>query len=199
LSRRNFFLTLKKIYLATKLVDFNCFYLIFFISKVDVKSNKQIRDKEIKVIGKDGKMLGVMSAHEAQRVANADGLDLVLVFNGSETELPICKITDSGKYKYEKQKRAEHISKKLKEIKFHLNTGEADLAVKKKKAFEFLNKGHNLKITIVMQRHEFDLKQNAVKTVEHFAEDFLTISRKASNVKIAGKNISVVLISNVKQ
>ena len=75
--------------------------------------NGQIRDKEVRLIANDGEQLGVMSAREAQKLADEAGLDLVKI--SPKAKPPVCKIIDYGKYKYE-QTRKEKLAKKEQEI-----------------------------------------------------------------------------------
>ena len=65
----------------------------------DLMINGQIRDKEVRLIANDGEQLGVMSAREAQKLADEAGLDLVKI--SPKAKPPVCKIIDYGKYKYE--------------------------------------------------------------------------------------------------
>ena len=73
----------------------------------DLMINGQIRDKEVRLIANDGEQLGVMSAREAQKLADEAGLDLVKI--SPKAKPPVCKIIDYGKYKYE-QTRKEKLS-----------------------------------------------------------------------------------------
>ena len=61
--------------------------------------NEQIRDKEVRLIGENGEQLGVMSAREAQKLAEEAGLDLVKI--APTAKPPVCKIVDYGKFRYE--------------------------------------------------------------------------------------------------
>ena len=79
----------------------------------DLMINGQIRDKEVRLIANDGEQLGVMSAREAQKLADEAGLDLVKI--SPKAKPPVCKIIDYGKYKYE-QTRKEKLAKKEQEI-----------------------------------------------------------------------------------
>ena len=65
--------------------------------------NEQIRDKEVRLIANDGEQLGVMSAREAQKLADEAGLDLVKI--SPKAKPPVCKIIDYGKYKYEQTRK----------------------------------------------------------------------------------------------
>ena len=69
-----------------------------------IRVNHRIRVPEVRVIGADGGMLGVLQTHEALRMAQEQGLDLVEV--NPKAEPPVCKILDFGKYKYEEKKKA---------------------------------------------------------------------------------------------
>ncbi len=62
------------------------------------------------MIGSDGEQLGVMSKQEALAKADASNLDLVLISPNSNP--PVGKIMDYGKYKYEKQKKKKKKKKK---------------------------------------------------------------------------------------
>ena len=86
------------------------FFIFFGGSTIsDLMINEQIRDKEVRVIGSDGEQLGIMSAREAQKLADDEGLDLVKI--SPKANPPVCKIVDYGKFRYE-QARKEKEAKK---------------------------------------------------------------------------------------
>ena len=60
--------------------------------------NEQIRDKEVRVIGENGEMIGVMSSRDAMKLAREAELDLVKI--APTAKPPVCKIVDYGKYRY---------------------------------------------------------------------------------------------------
>ena len=87
----------------------------------------------MRVIAADGSMLGVLGTHEALRLAQEQGLDLVEV--NPKADPPVCKILDFGKYKYEEKKKAGEAKRKqtvveIKEIKLRPKTDDHDLAFK---------------------------------------------------------------------
>ena len=61
--------------------------------------NEDIRDKELRLIGSGGEQLGIMSAEEAQKIADEQGLDLVKI--SPQANPPVCKLMDYGKYRFE--------------------------------------------------------------------------------------------------
>ena len=99
----------------------------------DLMINGQIRDKEVRVIGEDGEQLGIMSAAEAQKIADEAGLDLVKI--APTAKPPVCKIVDYGKFKYEQARKEKEAKKKqktieVKEIRMSPNIDTNDLNTK---------------------------------------------------------------------
>jgi translation initiation factor IF-3 len=113
--------------------------------------NNQIKAPEVRVISNEGDNLGVLSVKEALQKAESLGLDLIEISPNARP--PIVKIADYGKYKYEqnkKQKKSKTGTKltETKSIQIKIGTGENDLALKAKKASEWLKEGHRIKIEL---------------------------------------------------
>ncbi len=113
--------------------------------------NNQIKAPEVRVISNEGDNLGVLSVKEALEKAESLGLDLIEISPNANP--PIVKIADYGKYKYEqnkKQKKTKAGTKltETKAIQIKIGTGENDLALKAKKASEWLKEGHRIKIEL---------------------------------------------------
>ena len=72
--------------------------------------NEQIRDKEVRLIGKNGEQLGIMSSRDALELARKEDLDLVKVAPNAKP--PVCKIIDYGKYRYEMARKEKEAKKK---------------------------------------------------------------------------------------
>ena len=75
------------------------------ISKKEIQINEEIRDKELRIIGSDGQQIGIMSAKEALDLAEQKNLDLVKI--APQSNPPVCKIMDYGKYLFEHAKRVK--------------------------------------------------------------------------------------------
>ena len=106
--------------------------------------NEQIRDKEVRVIGVNGEMIGVMSSKEAYKLAQEAELDLIKI--APTAQPPVCKIADYGKYKYEQIRREKEARKKqktveIKEVRLSPNIESNDLNTKVNAARKFLEKG----------------------------------------------------------
>ena len=109
--------------------------------------NEAIRDREVRVIGSDGAMLGVMSSRDAQRLADEAALDLVKISPNANP--PVCKIMDYSKFKYEQAKRDKENRKnqtviEIKEIRLSMTIDIGDIAVKTKQCLKFLEAGNKV-------------------------------------------------------
>ena len=96
-----------------------------------IRKNDKIRAREVRVVGPEGEMLGVMPPEEALKIAKSHNLDLVEV--ASSAVPPVCRILEFGKYKYElsKQKRNKSkTAKRVKEAKFRPRIEEHDYITK---------------------------------------------------------------------
>lgn len=116
-----------------------------------VRINNQIRAQELRVIEDGVGNLGVLPFEEAFRRAREKGLDLIEI--SPNTIPPVAKITDFGKFQYEekkKQKKARGPVMELKTLQVKIGTSEHDLALKAKKASEFLKEGHRVKIDLFL-------------------------------------------------
>ncbi len=115
--------------------------------------NNQIRASEVRVISNEGVNLGVLSFKDAFALANKDGFDLIEI--SPNTNPPIVKIANFGKYQYEqnkKQKKAKAGAKttETKAIQIKIGTGENDLALKARKASLWLKEGHRIKVELFL-------------------------------------------------
>jgi translation initiation factor IF-3 len=119
--------------------------------------NKGIQSKEVRVIGEDGKQLGIMPTHIAVRIAEEKGLDLVEV--NPKAAPPVCKIIDHGKFKYEEARKKRTAKKKqtvviIKEVKLRPKTDVHDLNVKVRAITRFLSEGNKARLVIVFRGRE---------------------------------------------
>lgn len=162
----------------------------------DLMSNGQIRDKEVRLIANDGEQLGVMSAREAQKLADEAGLDLVKI--SPKAKPPVCKIIDYGKYKYE-QTRKEKLAKKkqkvidVKEVRMSPNIDTNDLNTKINHAKKFLAKGARVKVTLRFRGRELAHVNASKYILDDFAkalEDVATIDKKP---KFEGRSMTMFL------
>ena len=119
--------------------------------------NREIRVREVRVIGPEGEQLGILPTPDAFRQAQEQGYDLVEVAPTSVP--PVCRIMDYGKYKYETSKK-EHQSRRhqkstqVKEIKLRPRTDKHDLEIKIRQMKTFLEEGNKTKVTLTFRGRE---------------------------------------------
>ena len=126
--------------------------------------NHRIRVPEVRLIGADAQPVGVVPTHEALRMAQEAGLDLVEV--NAKSDPPVCKILDFGKMKYEDKKKAAEARRKqtvieIKELKLRPKTDEHDLTVKINHARRFLEAGDKVKFTVRFKGREITHPERA--------------------------------------
>lgn len=134
-----------------------------------IRINHRIRVPEIRVIGEDGEMLGIMQTSDALRRAQERGLDLVEV--NPKAEPPVCKILDFGKFKYDEKKKAREAKRKqsvveIKEIKLRPKTDDHDLDFKSRAAHRFISAGHKVKFTVRFRGREITHPEKAQEQLD---------------------------------
>ena len=166
-----------------------------FISR-DVRVNREIRAKEVRVIDSEGKQLGILPLVEALRAAANADLDLVEV--SPKSEPPVCRIMDFGKFKYQQSKKAHDAKKKqavvhLKEVKLRPKTEEHDLEFKLRHIERFLKEGNKTKVTIVFRGREIAHSELGRQMMERIIEQSKEWGKIEQPAKFEGRNYVVIL------
>lgn len=135
----------------------------------EVLLNEEIRADELRCIGDDGKVYGVISADEALGIANRLGLDLVLI--APDAKPPVAKIMDYGKFRYQQEKKQKEAKKKqkvidIKEIKLSVKIAQNDINYKVKHALEFLEQGKHVKFRVFLKGREMSNPEAGVALLE---------------------------------
>ncbi len=156
------------------------------------RRNERIRAPKIRVIGADGRQLGIMTPYEALGIARKSGLDLLEV--SPTAEPPVCRILDYGKYMYEeskKQKTHKTTTVKVKEIKLRPGIEANDFFTKIRNAERFLFSGNKLKITLMMRGREMEYKDKGFEAVKRAIAELSHVGHADSEPKLMGRNIGV--------
>lgn len=158
--------------------------------------NGQIRDKEVRVIGTNGEQLGVMTAREAQALADEAQLDLIKI--SPKAKPPVCKIMDYGKFRYEQQKREKEAKKKqhiveTKEIRLSPNVEMNDLKTKAANARKFITKGDKVKVTLRFRGREMAHISSSARVLDDFAQMLEDIAQVSKAAKLEGRNMTMFL------
>ena len=160
------------------------------------KINEEIRDRELRVIDDEGKMLGVMSRDAVLALAEEKKLDLVNISPNANP--PVCKILDYGKYRYEIQKREKEAKKKqkttqVKEIRLTTFIEAHDIQVKAKTAAKFLADGDKVKVGLRFRGRERDYVSKGMDVMNAFAEAVSDVGIIEKKPVFEGRNLTMFL------
>jgi translation initiation factor IF-3 len=150
----------------------------------------------VRVINPDGVQLGIMSPQEALQTAMSLSMDLVEV--APESNPPVCRIMDYGKYRYEQSKKAKDAKKKqtviqIKEIKMRPKTDEHDLEFKTRHIEKFLKEGNKAKVTMIFRGREVMHTNLGRKLLDKLAEDLKDAAIVEQLPRLEGKNMVMIL------
>ena len=168
----------------------------FTIAKLEHQLNEEIRDKELRVIGAEGGQLGIMSAEEANRIAEEQGLDLVKISPNAVP--PVCKIMDYSKFCFDQKKREKEAKKnqrvvEVKEIRMSPSIDTNDLNTKVKSALKFLGDGNRVKVSVRFRGREMAHTDIGEKLLLDFAEACSEAATMEKNPKLEGRFMAIFL------
>ena len=151
----------------------------------------------MRLISSDGSQLGIASTRDALNTAMEEGLDLVEVAPNSDP--PVCRIMDYGKFKYEASKREQGSRKKgkasqLKEIKLRPHTEDHDLSFKTRNIKRFLEKKNKVKVTVIFRGRELAYKDTGMVLLKRVAEEVIEQGTLEQPPKHEGRNLSMVIV-----
>jgi translation initiation factor IF-3 len=160
-----------------------------------LRINHRIRVPEIRVILEE-EQLGIMPTHEALRLAEEKGLDLVEI--SPRAFPPVCRIMDYGKYKYEEAKKKQQQRKKAstvetKEIKFRPKTEEHDMDFKVKHVRRFLEGGNKVRLAVVFRGREITHPQTGMKVLNRVVELCNDIATVEATPNMEGRRMIMVI------
>ncbi|WP_293750359.1 translation initiation factor IF-3 [uncultured Paraglaciecola sp.] len=159
--------------------------------------NEEITLNEVRLVGKDGEPLGVVSITEAMDTAEQANLDLVEISPNAEP--PVCKVMDYGKFLFEKSKTLKEQKKKqkqiqVKEIKFRPGTDEGDYQVKLRNLRRFLEAGDKAKVTIRFRGREMAHQEIGIEQLKRVRADLEDIANCESFPhRVEGRQMIMVL------
>ena len=162
------------------------------------RANNEIRVGEVQLVNESGENLGAMDTRKALILAQEAGLDLVEV--GPNVVPPVCKIMDLSKYLYNQNKKTrmnkKGKSKEVKEFRFSPVIEDGDISHRVKRAFEYLEKGHPVKL--VMQKKGRQPMDLAKEVFNQILTNFTDYSSIESEPKYEGNRISLTFKPNGK-
>lgn len=168
----------------------------FGISSNVHQINEEIRDSEIRLISATGEQLGIMSAAQAQHIADEQGLDLVKI--SPQATPPVCKLMDYGKFRFEQAKREKEARKnqrvvEIKEIRLTPGIDVNDLKVKVGHACRFLKGGDKVKVSVRFRGREVTHSSIGLELLQRFAEQCTEFGAVEKQPKLEGRHMHMFL------
>jgi translation initiation factor IF-3 len=161
-----------------------------------VRVNGKIRAREVRVIGIDGRQLGVLSLGEALTMARSHGVDLVEVAPNAAP--PVCRLVDFGKFRYEQAKREKESKKhqhanKVKEVQLSPKIDPHDLGVKVGHAIDFLCEDMKVKVTLKFRGRENAHTEFGFQVIEKFLSEISAYGHPDFDPKLNGRAINLMI------
>lgn len=158
--------------------------------------NEKIRAREVRLIGRDGEQVGVVSRDEALRTAEQAELDLVLVSPNAKP--PVARVLDYGKYRYEQQKREKEQRKNqktvnVKEIRLSPTIDDHDFNTKLRQGRGFVEKGDKVRVSIRFRGRAITHKGIGREVLDRFAEGMEDVADIQTKAKMEGRNMFMLL------
>lgn len=161
-----------------------------------IRINDRIRVPEVRVVGADGGILGIMPIQRALEMANQQDLDLVEV--APTANPPVCRITDFSKFKYDLEKKEREAKKhqkqiRIKEIRFKPNIEEHDYQTKLKHTILFLQKKDKVKVTLFFRGRQMEHLDLGRKIIDRVIVDTQKEGQIEKDPVLEGRIMSLVI------
>ena len=158
--------------------------------------NDEIRVPRVLLIDQHGEKQGVMPTSAAIEAAEEAGLDLVEVSPNSDP--PVCKILDFGKYKFQEQKKKNEARKRqkvveIKEIKLRPNIDTHDYDVKAKAMHRFFEEGDKVKVTLRFRGRELAHGELGMRLLQRVQGDVAESAKVEQHPRMEGRQMLMVL------
>lgn len=177
-----------------------------FISKPSDKKENLINDEieasVVLVISETGEQLGQMALEDALKEAEERGYDLVCV--ASNAPVPVCKLMDYSKYRYEQAKKAKEAKKNqkiilVKEVRLSPTIDVGDFEVKQKAARKFLTNGDKVKVSCRFRGRMIEQANNTKELFVRFAMGLEEVSQIEQAPILDGKNMFMSLAPKLQK
>ena len=150
----------------------------------------------MRVIGAGGEQIGILRIEEALETAGGQGLDLVEVAPNSDP--PVCRIMDYGKFVFEQSKKAQSAKRKqkqihVKEVKFRPGTEEGDYQVKLRNLVKFLTTGDKTKVTLRFRGREMAHKELGLELLKRVQADLDEYGTVEQQPQLEGRQMVMVI------
>lgn len=164
--------------------------------------NEDIKALQVRLVGSDGKQVGIVPRSQALTEARNEGMDLVLI--APDSHPPVCKILDYGKHVFDQKKtraaqRKRQKRSQVKEQKFRPNTDVGDYNIKVGKLRNFLEEGDKVKVSLRFRGREMAHPEIGMQLMSRVTEDLSDQSTVEYEPKLEGQQITMILAPKKRQ
>ncbi|MEA4878115.1 translation initiation factor IF-3 [Aminobacterium sp. MB27-C1] len=158
--------------------------------------NEEITVSEVLLIDENGVKVGITKIEEALKSAEERALDLVEV--APQARVPVCRIMDYGKYRYQLQKKEKDARKKqkgqtLKEMKMRPKIDEHDYNFKVKAIINFLKAGHRVKVSVFFRGREMAFLDKGREVIGRVVRDVEAVGKSEGEPRMEGRYMRIML------
>jgi translation initiation factor IF-3 len=169
------------------------------ISTDEFRTNDQIRARQVRLIDGDGENQGVVDIEKAMEIAQRAGLDLVEVAPNSDP--PVCRVLDYGKFMYERAKKEKEARKsatkvEIKEIRLRPKTSDHHKGFKVRNARRWLTEGKKVRVRIRFRGREITYPEIALEDMKSIAEELSDVGEIEQAPTMEGRTMLMVLAPN---
>ncbi|MFN4300009.1 MAG: translation initiation factor IF-3 [Thermaurantimonas sp.] len=168
---------------------------------ISFRINEEITEPQVRLVG-DNVEQGIYSTQDALRMAEEQGMDLVMI---TEKAIPpVCKIIDYKKFLYEQKKKQKEIQANaakiiVKEIRFGPQTDDHDFEFKKKHAKAFLEEGAKVKAYVFFKGRSIVYKEQGEILLLRLAQELEDVGKVESMPKLEGKRMIMIIAPKKKK
>ncbi|MBM0597012.1 translation initiation factor IF-3 [Helicobacter pylori] len=172
------------------------------MSRNEVLLNGDINFKEVRCVGDNGEVYGIISSKEALKIAQNLGLDLVLI--SASAKPPVCKVMDYNKFRYQNEKKIKEAKKKqkqieIKEIKLSTQIAQNDINYKVKHAREFIEANKHVKFKVVLKGRESQNSKAGLDVLFRVQTMMQDLANPEKEPKTEGRFVSWMFVPKAKE
>ncbi|MGN8406958.1 translation initiation factor IF-3 [Helicobacter pylori] len=172
------------------------------MSRNEVLLNGDINFKEVRCVGDNGEVYGIISSKEALNIAQNLGLDLVLI--SASAKPPVCKVMDYNKFRYQNEKKIKEAKKKqkqieIKEIKLSTQIAQNDINYKVKHAREFIEANKHVKFKVVLKGRESQNSKAGLDVLFRVQTMMKDLANPEKEPKTEGRFVSWMFVPKAKE
>ena len=161
------------------------------------RANRDIRGvRDVQLIDQDGQNRGTLPFFDALAIAEEAGLDLVEIAPNSDP--PVCKILDYGRFRFNEQKKQAEARKKqktveVKEVKLRPGIDKHDYDTKMKAVQRFFEEGDKVKVTLRFRGREMAHQDIGYRLLERVKAETATVAKVESEPQLEGRQMIMIL------